>query len=404
MCAIIGVLQPSSDINLVIDTLRTVLEPVDFSEVEGNSWCHLVFLAGMSRSTVSRLSEVSSGVLLWILQQVASDKMKNYHDNGDQQFLWSFIDSRKLNTMVNLWLKFRQEKLIDAACTIPFYSKLMIHLACGWSLDEMWDFHLNLHPFGLETFYSPRLETATSLALYSSRAFADWRSYLEHEKVDIAEFIDNEMAESPLIKLGWTHDALRRLFESYWEDGTFTFVEQSDEIECRDCVSLLDLGFVLRNNRGNEWGGPIKIQPYWLYCLENVRQGVNAHAVPQNGVGADQDLTDIIDSVAEPQGRLVNHIPEETRPSFYREETHPQALVTPAMTSREESRQQVDQNYLSAIAKLGQTAYRPLDVICMRCWVYFQQTGERWTRDVVISGRDDSLDSEDEFSPSLAHT
>lgn len=48
----------------------------------------------------------------------------------------------------------------------------------------------DLYRLGYDYEYTPRKDSATSLAMYSSWAFADWRRGLVANEVDLEKFID----------------------------------------------------------------------------------------------------------------------------------------------------------------------------------------------------------------------
>lgn len=69
---------------------------------------------------------------------------------------------------------------------------------------------VNPHLAGREPFFSPHLETALSIALYTPGAFWHWRNILRCLHIDPASYFEEELRHtSRLTLLGWTKEALR---------------------------------------------------------------------------------------------------------------------------------------------------------------------------------------------------
>jgi hypothetical protein len=71
----------------------------------------------------------------------------------------------------------------------------------------------NPHLTGFYNFTSPVEETPTSLALYTSEDFKNWKETLLANGVDLAAFVKDELLQSPLKLDGWNEDTLLQVFE-----------------------------------------------------------------------------------------------------------------------------------------------------------------------------------------------
>ena len=90
----------------------------------------------------------------------------------------------------------------------------------------------NPNSAGMHTYISPRSESPTSLAMYSSEAFKLWLSSLSEARIDINTVIDKEVEKGPLYEAGWTRETLQMLFE--WEFAATDFFQDHDRL-CSAC-------------------------------------------------------------------------------------------------------------------------------------------------------------------------
>ena len=132
----------------------------------------------------------------------------------------------------------------DRAINVRFspngYTRLMDDLVYNWrSLDSILEYGPDLHTTGIDRYYSRFVETPTSLALYSSRAFSNWWFALDHINVDLQEFINLEMQQTPLVDAGWRTETLLDLFESGFQLG-FDLWHDRYRWLCIDCSQEID--------------------------------------------------------------------------------------------------------------------------------------------------------------------
>ncbi|KAL9627580.1 MAG: hypothetical protein Q9164_007564 [Protoblastenia rupestris] len=111
----------------------------------------------------------------------------------------------------------------------------------------------DLYPLGFNSDFTPQKETPTSLAMYSSWAFTDWLYGLIAIKVDLEEFIEQELERNYVVHAGWNKQTLLDLFAfDYAPDldlrGVWT---------CSDCTEEIPA---------------IRVQPYWRHFLEQIKQ------------------------------------------------------------------------------------------------------------------------------------
>ncbi|KAL9626781.1 MAG: hypothetical protein Q9164_007795, partial [Protoblastenia rupestris] len=113
----------------------------------------------------------------------------------------------------------------------------------------------DLYPLSFGYFFTPQKETPTSLAMYSSWAFTDWLDGLIAIKVDLEEFIEQELERTYVVHAGWNKQTLLDLFAlDYAPDLVLRGV-----YVCSDCTRRFST---------------IRVQPSWRHLLEQIKQEV----------------------------------------------------------------------------------------------------------------------------------
>ena len=375
-----------ADVEQVMDTLRIFLDCIDFSDTAGEGWETLITL---SDQTVCINGEtVAKRILLsWILRVTGRDIKENFSEAGYSLVL-SWVLRLEEDDMIRSLLQFGGKDAINSRTECGGYTNLHCLTAYAESEDNL-AFILrqvpDLHLTGYDDEYSPILETPTSLALYSSWAFADWRYNLHVAGIDIHEFICAEMQQTPLVDAGWTVETLLALFHyTYESDGHFRHYQS-----CDDCAMELE---------------HVKVQPYWLHILTEIKSGLYHNDLPEW-----QLATSWKEYEAE-GGRAQES--EGHRDVTTDIDGQPQVLRSLGGDGDEKSPQNVIKHHISNNSwKLREQddldcAYGREEVVCMTCWVHYKETGHRFTRsdyeDEESGNTDES--SDDSFSPFMIHT
>ena len=355
----------------VMDTLRLFIDCIDFSDPKGHGWDALFLIYHHNYSSIGD-GGASLELLLWLLQQSSCHLRTNFIA---EKYAETLNRMCHVKDAASLFLEIGPERAIDTVDKPYGYSMLMWRIAYGKDLTDMAPFGPNLHLLGFDRAFSPCLETPTSLAIYSSAAFAHWREFLIKSNVDIDEFVSHETKQGPLQEAGWNSHNLRRLFDLKFMPAFHV----QDIWSCCDC------------------GDPIwrlRVQPYWLWSIETIQQGNNLRILDNKKARAAQDPST--------NGSLPLKNP---RPDQFC--TRATAIPT-SETASDEGRREV-------MAKSNCTLevcrrYEPDDIVCIDCWLFQHRTGFRRvpsTADDTTSDLDeisDSSSTEDEYSPFLIHT
>ncbi|MCJ1268825.1 hypothetical protein MMC22_008713, partial [Lobaria immixta] len=100
-------------------------------------------------------------------------------------------------------------------------------------------------------------ETPTSLAMYSSFVFKEWRDALLRLSINLESFVEDEMQQSPLRDAGWDNDSLAALFHCDIQPGHIP----SMLYHCDDC---------------SNWVPSIWVELSWQEWLNRFKQKTNA--------------------------------------------------------------------------------------------------------------------------------
>ena len=206
------------------DTIRLFLDSLDFS-YEESGWIFLDDLLAVCSVTARGIKadandDERNALAMWPLRMLAADMKNNFVETRAAPLL--FWASRYTTSDVFDFLLKISDKFIDARRLKDGYSILIRELFyVHKSLDI--DDRLNMiltrgadpHLIGFEEERSPRKETPTSVAMYSSGAFVTWRKALWPISTDLQLFVQKELQQSPLKTAGWHEDSLLFLFQSH---------------------------------------------------------------------------------------------------------------------------------------------------------------------------------------------
>lgn len=110
------------------------------------------------------------------------------------------LNNPRLPISVLEWATSAYRGVLDSRLTVDGFSPILRSIANeNWNVVKAFTkYGADLHYVGKDIDYSPVEETATTLSLYSSRRFFEWRDILRDREIDIAGFINDELQHSRL--------------------------------------------------------------------------------------------------------------------------------------------------------------------------------------------------------------
>ena len=359
---------------------------MDFSEEDGDGW---EVLLRLSRCSINMSGDIDakSALLLWMLR-LSSFELKTYSNERSYVRLMAYTlpVEPELNKAAELLLNIGGDGAINLASRTSGYT--ILHNYTAWG---MWEAALgavlargpDLHRLGSDAYYTPQVESPTSLAMYSSRAFWYWVRALANFKMDFEEFIGKELEQSPLARAGWEKETLLSLFiYGFGSDLYRRYLPN-----CSDCTRYL-------------YG--VKIQPYWQHLLERIKQRLD----PDNPAHTVSELVGVESADVHSIGEDEYSFCEFTHKSDTPAEISPASLdvVSPELEEFWEGAH----GYPAMVDIRSDCIYGRDEVLCMCCWLDYVKFGTRrssrpqhsWSRD-LDAGEDSS---DDDFSPFLVHS
>ncbi|KAG8528319.1 uncharacterized protein KY384_007236 [Bacidia gigantensis] len=223
---------------------------------------------------------------------------------------------------------------------------------------------------------SPFHETPTTLALYSSRAFAKWQGTLSAADIDFSSFVIPEVCRDPIREAGWTSESLLAVFETQHEPDSKSLNDRC----CADCWIEFD------------WSTnyEVLVQPLWLQMLSSLYLGQDPHyrySVPSatcaNVAGVEGILKDAPWSTDKPS--YLPDLPGVYIPS--------ETDLCDSFTSTNSGDKQSHSSQHARCEKLVQKNYSWEDLICIKCWLHYKKEGKRFVRSDLannVTGRETS--------------
>ena len=380
-----------ADVEPVMDTLRIFLDCMDFSETAGEGWATL-FELGQWTTCIDIDGETAakSTLLSWILRVTGRDVKENFLE-AEYSLVLHWVLRVKKDDMTRSLLQLGGKDAINSRSLDGGYSLLHERTAYGEEDEEELEFILmqgpDLHLTGCDEDFSPILETPTSLALYSHFAFAKWRYSLCVAGVDICEFVCAEMQQTPLVDAGWAVETLWALFHYTYEIDWCLL----DQEICDDCAVEL---------------GRVKVQPYWMHILTGIKSGLYHKGSPVEQVATSwKEYHEAEGSRAEGG--------EGDRDVATNLDGQPQVLRSLGGDGDKSSLQNVTQNNLSSNfwnleeQDVLECAYGKEELVCMSCWIWYKERGERFTpvkSEDEHESKNTDESSDDGFSPFMIHT
>ena len=357
---------------------------MEFSDRGDDGWEILTRIA-IQVSALNGEHEAKLDLLLWMLQVTIHDVKQNFIES-EYYCLVYWLLHPKAEDAAGLFLNPCGDKAVYARTSPEGYTVLMDDIVCGGArVRTILKCGPNIHATGIERSFSPFSETPTSLALYSFWAFANWLEGLDEINVDLEEFVDLEMQQTPLADAGWTTATLLALFEhDFGPDSSRWYPWHL--WSCSDCSKEIF---------------SVRVQPFWQHLLEKIKCGLDPDSLYDNEWLNGKEDDERGEEPYEGQA-MVNRSME------------PSGLPDNSASSRESGKLR-DPYFSCDIRKRRlhspsgyrnqsdwSCAYEEHELVCMRCWSHYKKYGRRWTPDDLIEESEDPNDSsDDEFSPFL---
>ena len=360
---------------------------MEFSDRGDDGWEILTRIA-IQVSALNGEHEAKLDLLLWMLQVMIPDVKQNFIES-----IYCFLVYQLLHPIAEdaagLLLNACGDKAVDARTSPEDYTVLMDSILCGGArVRTILKYGPNIHATGIERLFSPFSETPTSLALYSSWAFASWQEGLDEINVDLEEFVDLEMQQTPLADAGWRTETLLALFE-YGFEPYFRLWDPWDlwdQLYCCDCSKYID---------------SVRVQPFWQHLLEKIKCGIDPDSLYNNewlnGKEDDERGKEPYEGQATVNGSMEpSSLPENSASS-----RDSGKLRDPYLTCDIKERRS---HFPSGCRdqRDSSCAYAEHEVVCIWCWHHYKKHGRRRTPgDLIDESEDPNDSSDDEYSPFL---
>ncbi|KAL8834931.1 MAG: hypothetical protein Q9176_007225 [Flavoplaca citrina] len=246
----------------ISDTLRLLTDSLDFMDQDGKGWYTLGGLCDAS-SVTSGERAAKIALLVWMLRLVSSE-MKMYGCEWHYAELLSYTldEDNGLQEASRLLLRLGGPKSIDSIREDSGYTILHIRAAFAEGrLNPVLAQGPDVHRLGCDFEWSPEEESPLSLALYSSRAFADWLDALVIARKEFEEYVAYEIQRNHATHPGWEKETLLNL-------STYDYLidyHPGRPWWCSDCTKRI-------------WR--LAVQPHWRHFLERIKHGIDPHYSP----------------------------------------------------------------------------------------------------------------------------
>lgn len=370
----------------VFDTFRLFHDLMDFLEENGDGWEVLLLLCEAVRETHG-CSEAKSELLLGMLRLSSFELKTNLPDDLCARMLfWVLRPIPKLHEASDLLLSLGGPGIIDrVGREVDAYTVLHERLAYARPGDEVSVVVArgpDLHRQVFDTFYTPYVESPSSLAMYSSRTFAGWVHALVDNEVNLENFINQELEQNSELHPGWERDTLLALF---------TYDARPDlqvrgDLRCSDCIETIY---------------SVRVEPHWRHFLDTLKEGLQ----PYHPVPAGSEVGDNGNAEPGSTGEIVRTSSSDRIHEPYTTQNHPLNKLDELHC---QSRSEDDTSEYSAMTSIASECdYGKHEFVCMDCWVHYEETGTRGPPEDLSENEDFSPSdeaSEDEYSPFLIHS
>jgi hypothetical protein len=339
----------------VIDLLRMFFASADIECEDDECWSILLNLGSFCRQF-----ELPWEIFIWMIQAL-SPTLRTIASEGT---IYAML-SRAIDADVPFVLELALDacgNLVDALSGTGQYSALFygIYYEKYESCRILAQRGANLHLVGMDPYRSPTMETPTSVSLYSSTSFFQWRKVLKSCEVALGDFVRDELGQAPLRDEGWEEKSLLTLFHLQFKPKVLS------QGKCCDRVSV----------RINVLG---KVELPWQELIESIKHGKDHFVF-----------------------RKLYNIPEDLEPNFpSREEAesferHDQENWGCANYRSQHSTVNYNDPYDSERLEVAENSQ--VEWVCIHCWYRMRDaTRGRKVHYASIKG---SLSSDEEFPTS----
>ena len=360
----------------ISDTLRLLLESMDFMDYDGSGWFVLLSLCDAA-SCSNGEPAARMALLIWMLK-LSSSEIKMSGSERHYARLLDYTLRRHQDTgrveASRLLLGLGGSKPVDKP---PKYDGgyTILHSRAIYAKDQeqlkvVLALRPDIHRLGHDCEISPEEESPFSLVLYSSWAFECWLKALASIGKDPEQFVTEEIERNHTIYPGWKKETLLNLW-TY--DYGIAYVPP-EFWPCADCAKRIY---------------PVKVQPHWRHFLERIKHGIDPYyssaeatsevdeeesaesrSIAESGDNAN-DPTNVDDvnsemeaesetgSVSELESGWESEWQPEWQPEWDPGESDPHV-------------------YPTTISLESDCVYCPDEVICMNCWLFYIETGTRY--------------------------
>lgn len=238
----------------MIDTLRLFLDMVDFSDAEMTGWDIFPRLVDGYGATNCKLD--MPVLFEWLFRQFREDLKLNYQeDDFMSTFHWfAYVMPSALPS----WLSLGPSEVIntvddEGSTALAKQLTGYIERDSVVTLTEMLKYGADPNSKCVWPKASPKMESPTSLSLYSNYGFGTWMAALYKAGIDANKVFDKDFKHQTLSEAGWTRQNFQKL--TGWKCG---YDAHPGRIRCKTCPWWIDY---------------IRVQPVWAYALEEIKHG-----------------------------------------------------------------------------------------------------------------------------------
>lgn len=250
-----------------IDTLRLFMDCIDFSDHDSDGWRILLALHSTKIRGCSDKEQYLP--ILWTLSLFSSELKDNTDENYFATMLRWNLPFKSSQELTGVLLGINRNLMVDARETPNGYSTLQYMITSGSNTSAQNNHAIELllgngadpHLVSFNPHYSSQPETPTSLALYTSSAFTQWRNALKNMSLDFEAFVKKELQRGPLREAGWCQDTLLALFRQDFRSGA----EPQYKHDFGECPHILSA---------------LIVEPCWLHWLQEFRDTMSIDTRP----------------------------------------------------------------------------------------------------------------------------
>ena len=349
----------------IIDTMRFVLSPLDFSdELDGGSSIYQPLLDSLDWPGGAK--DTLTALLLWVLKYASLELIIEV-DHSHYAWILKYVfkpsnGSADTSEIIDVVIKMCGDQVLNARLQrgdgYAILQSMMLkpEQDVRLVLSKNHDLHRScLHPLS-----SPQLKTAASLPMYSAWAFDLWLDGLCASGTGVDDFIEEELNKNFAVHPGWKKETFAQLFIGDWDRvSPRRPCELGTEVPCSDCAV-----------RHSLVSSPIRIESHWRHEIEKIKEGFHpCFPVQGGGEGPEDNISDIYSLAATVQSsNILIDWPQLT-----------QSAVDSEYGTQLDTGTDVDiHQYPSTVSLHEDCIYEKDEMICMRCWSHCLRTGTQY--------------------------